>query len=134
MDELAEKIARATSELEATLAEQSGQIDVEGEYREDVMISGDRVGFARLAIELLKAARPIDAPDPNEAPRPDHRWLSSPIVEYKRVDGTVVDPATEMTWKDRLMSTGCVLFLAFAVVAFFRGCAALENDIERLLK
>lgn len=39
-----------------------------------------------------------------------------------------------MSWKDRIFTLGCFSFAIFAIVAFFRGCAALENDVGRLLQ
>ena len=134
MDDLAEKIARATSELEAALGEQKGQIDFELEYREEVTVSGDRIGFARLAVELLKVATPPAISDLNQLPTPDDRLLSSPIADYKRSDASAGAAPVKMSWKDRLIATGCLLFGGFAVAAFFRGCAALEHDLQRFLK
>ena len=134
MDELAQKIARAASELEEALGERRGQIDFDFEYLEEVAVSGDRVGFARLAIELLKVAIPPTLSDPSQSPAPDDRLLTSPISAYHRNDSPVDAMVAKRSWKDRLIAAGCFLFGAFAVVAFFRGCSALEHDVERLLK
>jgi hypothetical protein len=133
MDDLAEKIARATAELEAALGKQPGQIDFEFVHAEEVTVSGDRIGFARLAIDLLRAAAPPAASDANQLPEPDSHLLSSPITDYKRTDGSINAESTATSWKDRLFAAGCFLVGAVAIMAFFRGCVALERDIERLL-
>ena len=133
MDELARRIVHVTSELEAALGEEKGRIDFDAEYREEVTISGDRVGFARLAIELLKVATPATVSESDHVPAPDDRLLNSPISDYRRNDATGDAASAKMSFKDRLIAAGCLLFGAFALVAFFRGCAALEHDIQRLL-
>ena len=134
MDDLAQTIARVTSDLETAMGEQKGQIDFDFEYLEDVTVSGDRVGFARLAVELLKVAMPPTIDGLDQLHEPDHRLLNSPISDYKRNDSIIKAPDAKMSWKDRVIAMGCFLFGAFAITAFFRGCAALEQDIERLLR
>jgi hypothetical protein len=134
MDDLARTIARVTAELETALGERKGQVDFDLEYGEEVTVSGDRAGFARLAVDLLKVATPPTISSPDQVPAPDDRMLHSPISNYARDDAGGQATVVKMSWKDRLLTAGCVAFGAFAVVAFFRGCAALQHDVARLLK
>ena len=131
MDELQQTLARVTSDLERALGEQKGHIDFDSEYREEVTVTGDRIGYARLAVELLRVATPVSV-GYADLPGPDDRLLNSPIAGYRRDDAA--GKPMKMSWKDRLMASGCILVAIFAVSAFFRGCAAFEQDIERIMK
>ncbi|MGZ8730888.1 MAG: hypothetical protein ACXW5U_18900 [Thermoanaerobaculia bacterium] len=94
-------------------------------------VTGDRIGYARLAVELLRVATPASV-EYADLPGPDDRLLTSPIADYRRDDAA--GTPKKMSWKDRLVASGCILFVIFAVSAFFRGCAAFEQDIERIMK
>ena len=133
VDELEEKIGRAVSEIEAALGEQNGALDFEFEYADEITAAGDRVGFVRLAVEFLKVATPAAGSSSDHLPIPDDGRFKSPVVWYRRTGCEDVPDAT-MSLKDRLLAIGCVLFGAFAVIAFFRGCVALQGDVERFLK
>lgn len=135
MDELEERIARITSELERALGEQKGRIGLAGDnLEEDVRISGDRTGFARFAIELLKVATPAEVAAPSDVPGPDDRLLLSPISDYQRIDAAVPEPTGKRSWKQRILASAGVLVAVLAVVSFLRGCVALQQDVGRLLR
>ncbi len=131
MNDLSTRLTAAASDLESLLGDETGTIQFDGDYREEATVAGDRVGFIRLAIDLLKAAAAAEG-DPLPAPNPD--LLDSPIEEYRRIDTPADATAAKTSWKDRFFATGCLLFAVIAVIAFFRGCVALQHDITRFLK
>lgn len=132
MDELGERLHRAATEIQAAVGDQAGEISLEGTYSDEVTIAGDRVGFAHLALRSLHAAIPSEASSETIGIDLDDRKFSSPIADYRRQDA--MGASQPMSLKDRLLGLGCVLFVLFAFVAFLRGCAALETDIQKWLR
>lgn len=132
MDELEQRIARAAAELQAALGERTGRISFDFTYPEEMTVAGDRIGFARLALEALSVAAPATITSADDLPGGDDRLLDSPIVGYRRDDAPPAE--TRMSWKDRLIAAGCLLSGAVAAIAVIRGLVALERDFERLLQ
>ena len=130
MDDITDRLDRLASELDAMTAEQAGEIDVDVDH-DEVTLSGDRIGFIRLAADSLRAsARTAASPPP-----PSSASRHSPITAWRRIDlEDRVEPAALPRWKDRLLTAGCFLAFAFAALAFFRGCAALQSDVQRFFR
>lgn len=129
MDELGDKLQRAAEDIRAAIGEQKGRVSFDYDHDDEVTITANRAGFAHLAVQVLEAAVPPAGAAESAIPAPDDRLLDSPIAEFKRSD--VVPEPPRMSWKDRVLASGCVLFALFAIVVFFRGCSALQSDLER---
>jgi hypothetical protein len=133
VDELGRKLEAGASDIEAALAQEKGEVGFDFVHADEVTVTGDRIGFARLAVEALRAAAPPVGVSESEIRGGDERLLDSPINDFRRND-LAPAPRARMSWKDRLFAAGCFLFAAIAIVAFFRGCVALESDVTRWLQ
>jgi hypothetical protein len=132
VDELSEKLERAAAEIEAALGDLEGEIDVDFTYADEITLTGNRVGYARLAIETLRTAVPPPDTRYAEPPNLNYERLSSPFQRFLRVDATA-EPQPP-SWKDRLLGIGCVALALSAILVFVRGCHALSQDAQRWLR
>ncbi|MGZ8780081.1 MAG: hypothetical protein ACXW31_09170, partial [Thermoanaerobaculia bacterium] len=112
MDELGEKLQRAADEIRAAIGEQKGAVSFDYQYDDEVTITANRAGFAHLALQALKAAVPPVGAAESVISAADDRLLDSPIAEFKRSDAVAESP--RMSWKERFLAGGCVLFALFA--------------------
>ena len=102
-------------------------LEVRGGDEEGYTLAGNAAALEALGRECLRIAR--------EGGAGDSASFAIGQVEISAIVRQDVRPVPEpLTWKDKLASAGCLFGLLLGIAVWFRGCVAIEKDIERWLR
>ncbi len=108
---------------------EAGWLEIEGDDEMGYTISGDDRALSTLAV----ACRDLTEATATGA----EVELSLPNADVVRIVRQDLRPAVPVapppTWKERLDTIGCLASFVAMCAVWFRGCAALETDLQRFL-
>lgn len=133
-----DEIRRVVDELDDSVSKENADIIFNLEYEEDgCELVGNRNGFVRLAIEMLRAA--VIRLQPGESFTPiqidyllrDRGMRFKRIVRQEDVAAALPPPRPKMTWNGKIAAVGCLLLLAFFLMCSVIGGSVVARWVFR---
>ena len=132
-----EEIRRRLDELDAAIIRQDAQLVIYMEDSDDqeFEIVGNRQGYLRGGIEMLRAAIAPLGPDDSFLPNNINYLIQSKrsffvkrLVRTENVESALPTPRTS-TWKSKVAGAGCLILLIFLVICAFVGLGTIGRWI-----
>jgi len=117
---------RAPPEVNPTPVD-AAWLEIDGDDEQGYTLLGDARALQILGEQCLRLAR-----DGTSGETATIGVDSVQVAKVVRQD--VPTPVATPSWKERFGAIGCVALFAAAAAIWFRGCAAIEQDVQRWLK
>jgi hypothetical protein len=133
-----EQIQQQLEQLEAAVSTDGADVIFNLEYEEQgCELIGNRAGYLRLAIEMLKAATVPLRPGDSFTPIQIDYLLHGRGMQFKRivrqedVETALPPPVPPRTARNRVAAAGCMLVLAFMLICVITGFLVVIGWIFR---
>jgi hypothetical protein len=132
-----EDIQRRIDELDAAVSREGAQLLIfcEGGENQDCELIGNRQGYLRAGVELLRAAvAPLRPGDSITSINIDYLVANERSLRVKRLTrqedvDAALPPLRKNTWKDKAIGIGCLVMLAFLAFCSLIGIGMIGKQI-----